>query len=89
MTMWAQNQLLYSENEDLKKEVERLKEKCDMQANILRKLSDKYPDTMFIHGTIGAKDNNGMPEMLLVVPAYGVDFSYVYVRTDKTIGPEW
>lgn len=74
----------------LKDEIERLKKKCDMQAMILRRLNpDMYPDTYFIHAALGEQDMNGMPEKLLVVPAYGVDFSYVYVRQDKTVGPEW
>ena len=38
---------------------------------------------------INSEDQNGMPEKLLVVPAYGVDFSYVYEYTGKTTGPEW
>lgn len=74
----------------LQEEVERLKKKCDMQANILRRLTpDKYPDTMFISGVLGERDFNNMPQKLLVVPAYGVDFSYIYERTEKTTGPEW
>lgn len=71
-------------------EIERLQKKCDMQAMILRRLTpDKYPDTYFIHSGVGEKDTNGMPEKLMVCPAYGVDFSYIYQRTDKTTGPEW
>jgi len=71
-------------------EIERLTKKCDMQAMILRRLTpENHPDTLFIHGTLGKKDDNGMPEKLMVVPAYGCDFSYIYQRTDKTTGPEW
>lgn len=71
-------------------EIERLVKKCDTQAMILRRLTpDKYPDTLFIHALIGERDFNNMPEKLLVVPAYGCDFSYVYERTEKTTGPEW
>lgn len=71
-------------------EVERLREKCNMQAMVLRHLTpEKYPDVLFIHALLGEKDQNGMPEKLLVVPAYGVDFSYVYERTNRTTGPEW
>ena len=64
------------ENARLTEEIERLTKKCDMQA-------------MILHGTLGDKDQNGMPEKLLVVPAFGVDFSYIYERTGKTTGPEW
>lgn len=71
-------------------EIERLREKCNQQAMMLRRLNpEKFPDTLFISGIMGEKDNNNMPEKILVVPAYGVDFSYVYVRTDKIVGPEW
>lgn len=75
---------------NLRNEVERLTEKCNRQSNILRRLTpDKFPDTYFIHSHLGTKDHNNMPEKLLVVPAYGVDFSYIYERTEKTTGPEW
>lgn len=68
----------------------RLKEKCDMQAMILRRLTpENHPDTLFISGIAGERDMNNMPEKLLVVPAYGCDFAYVYQRTEKTTGPEW
>lgn len=75
---------------DKEAEIERLTKKCDMQANILRRLTpDKFPDTIFISGVLGERDSNNMPQKLLVVPAYGVDFSYIYERTEKTTGPEW
>ena len=67
-----------------------LRAKCDFQANILRRLMpNKFPNTYFIHGELGSKDQNGMPEKIMVVPAYGVDFSYIYTREEKTTGPEW
>jgi hypothetical protein len=76
--------------EELQAEVKRLRDKCDMQAMILRRLTpENHPNVLFIHTTLGNKDDNGMPEKLLVVPAYGVDFSYVYEYTGKTVGPEW
>ena len=71
-------------------EIERLKEICNKQAMILRRLTpDKFPDTYFIHSGLGENDENGMPEKLLVCPAYGVDFSYVYEYNGKTSGTEW
>lgn len=70
--------------------IERLKEKCDQQAMILRRLMpDKFPDTLFISGVLGQRDKNNMPEKLMVVPAYGVDFCYIYEYTGKTTGQEW
>lgn len=74
-------------NKEMSDEIERLREKCDKQAMILRRLfPEKYPDTLFISGVLGNKDQNNMPERLLVCPAFGVDFSYVYEYTGKTIG---
>ena len=74
----------------LGQEVGRLVEKCDRQAMILRRLTPEFhPNTLFISGVLGDMDQNNMPEKLLVVPEYGVDFAYIYERTDKTTGPEW
>lgn len=71
-------------------EIERLKKKCDKQAMILRSLfPDKFPDSYFICGEAGEKDQNGLPAKIMVVPAYGVDWSMIYERTDKATGPEW
>ena len=71
-------------------EIERLREKCNKQAMVLRRLTpDKYPGVYFIHGELGEKDQNGMPEKIMVVPAYGCDWSQIYERTEKTVGPEW
>lgn len=78
------------ETGNLKKEIDRLKDKCDKQAMILRRLNpEKFPDTYFIYGDGGTKDDNGMPERIYIIPAYGCDWSQVYERTDKVTGPEW
>ena len=50
---------------------------------------DKFPDNYFICGELGEKDVNNMPQKIMVCPAYGVDFSYVYEYTGVTTGPEW
>lgn len=71
-------------------EIERLKKKCDKQAMILRSFfPDKFPDSYFICGEVGEKDQNGMPKKILVAPAYGVDFAYEYEYAGKVSGPEW
>lgn len=72
---------------DKETEIERLKEKCDKQAMMLRRLlPEKFPDTLFISGVLGKRDQNNMPESITVCPAFGVDFSYVYQYTGRTIG---
>ena len=78
------------ERKEAADEIERLREKCDKQAAMLQRLfPDKFPWTPFITSVGGGIDENRMPERLYVVPAYGCDFSYVYERTEKTVGPEW
>jgi hypothetical protein len=75
---------------ELQAEVARLQDIVTRMGRIYKHLNaEKYPGVYFIHGSLGSYDDNGMPEKLLVVPAYGVDFSYIYERTDKTTGLEW
>lgn len=71
-------------------EIERLREKCDKQAMILRRLNpENFPGSYFICGEAGEKDQNGMPGKIMVAPAYGVDFAYEYVYNGEVRGPEW
>lgn len=78
------------EIEELRAEVKRLKEKCDMQARVLMSLApDRCPGVLFITGHLGTKDKNGLPEKILVCPAYGLDWAEIYTRTDTTTGVEW
>jgi hypothetical protein len=78
------------ERGELEAEIERLKIKCDKQATILRRLNPaNYPDTLFICGEGGEKDNNGLPERLHICPAYGCDWFQTYTRTERVFGPEW
>jgi hypothetical protein len=78
------------ENARLNAEVTRLQDIVTRMSRIYKHLNaEKNPGVYFIHGSLGSYDSNGMPEKLMVVPAYGVDFSYIYERTEKTTGPEW
>ena len=78
------------ERDEAAREIERLRDKCDKQAMILRRLTpEKHPNTLFISGVLGKRDQNNMPEKLMVVPAYGVDFCYIYEYNGKTTGQEW
>ena len=51
--------------------------------------ADRYPNTYFISGEGGSKDENNLPERIFVTPSYGVDWFQIYERTNKTHGPEW
>ena len=50
-------------------------------------LAEKLGDIYFICGEGGEKDKNGLPEQVLVCPAYGADWYQVYSRTAETVGP--
>lgn len=52
-------------------------------------LAEKLGNIYFICGELGEKDINNMPKKIMVCPAYGVDFSYIYEYTGQTTGPEW
>jgi hypothetical protein len=81
---------VYNALGDASDEIERLRAKCDKQAMIIRRLfPEMSPDTYFISGQQGTADDNGLPEEIHVVPAYGCDWSMVYRRANKTSGPEW
>ena len=64
---------------NLEKENERLKTKCDNQANILKHMfPERYSKTYFICGQIGSTDENGLPDKIIVCPAYGSDITEIY-----------
>lgn len=68
-------------------EIERLMNKCDKQAMVIRRVYvEEWPDTWFAWHGYGEVDQNNLPKYIEVVPAYGVDWTQVYERTDRTIG---
>ena len=57
------------------------------QQKIIRRIYvEHFPDTYFVCGESGNKDQNGLPDRIEVCPAYGVDWSQIYERTDRQIG---
>jgi hypothetical protein len=74
---------------EMQAEIDRLKDKCDKQATVIRHVfADRIGYTPFISGEGGEKDANDMPERFHICPAFGCDFSYVYTR-GETFGCEW
>ena len=66
------------------------KDRYDAAMRIVKSTyADKFPDTYFICGEGGEKDENNLPERIFVSPAYGVDWFQIYERTNKTHGPEY
>ena len=45
-------------------------------------LAEKLADVYFICGESGHKDRNGLPDKILVCPAYGADWFQIYVKQD-------
>ena len=62
-------------------EVDRLTEKCDKQAKILQHVFPEKSGSYFICGDSGSKrESDGLPERVLICPAYGCDHFAVYTR---------
>jgi hypothetical protein len=61
---------------------------CKQQVIIRRVYAELLPDTWFVSGESGQKDQNGLPDRIEVCPAYGVGWSQVYEKTERTISTE-
>jgi hypothetical protein len=72
---------------DCRNEFEEILKILEKQQKIIRRVYvDHFPDTYFVCGESGNKDQNGLPDRIEVCPAYGVDWTQVYERTDIQIG---
>lgn len=70
-------------------EIQRLKEKCDRQAMVIRRVYvEEWPGTWFAWHGYGGEDNNGLPKFIEVIPCHGVGWSQIYERTDRTVSME-
>ncbi len=68
-------------------ELEEILKLLEKQQKIIRRIYvEHFPDTYFVCGESGSKDQNGLPDRIEVCPAYGVDWSQIYVKSDRTIG---
>jgi hypothetical protein len=57
---------------------------------MLRHLSaEKLEGVYFICGEAGAKDDMGLPEKIMVCPAYGLDGFAIYSKTSGYSAPEY
>lgn len=67
-------------------EIEELTALLEKQQEIIRRVYvDHFPNTWFVTSGYGEKDSNGLPQFVEIVPAYGVGWSQVYEKTDRTI----
>lgn len=56
-----------------------------LAVTVRRIYAEQLPDTWFVCGELGEKDQNNLPKYIEICPAYGVDWSQLYERTDRTI----
>ena len=49
-------------------------------------MPEKYPDTYFICGEAGSKDDDRLPEYISICPAYGVGWSILYKKVSYEDG---
>ena len=74
--------------QECRSELERLITKCDKQALVIQRMYvDQFPGWFAWHG-YGERDINGLPQYIEVVPSYGVGWTQVYEKTDRTISME-
>lgn len=74
---------------ECRNELERLIVKCDKQAVVIRTIyAEQLPNQWFVAGELGEKDSNGLPQYIEVCPAYGVGWTQLYEKTDRTISTE-
>lgn len=56
---------------------------------ILQHLLAEKTGAFFICGEAGVKGNDGLPEMILVCPTYGLDGFAIYAKTRDYSAPGW
>ena len=65
-------------------------EKLRRVHTMVRHLSaEKLEGVFFICGEAGAKDDMGLPEKIMVCPAYGLDGFAIYTKTSGYSAPEY
>jgi hypothetical protein len=75
--------------EEALEEIQRLKDKCDKQANILAKLFPEKSGHYFICEDSNDKDSLGLPEYIHICPSYGLDGFAIYKKYIPYSAPEW
>jgi hypothetical protein len=69
-------------------ELRKLREENEKFKNIFRHANaEKLDGVYFICGEAGEKDDMGLPEKILVCPAYGLDGMAIYTRTSDYSAP--
>lgn len=73
-----------------------MKEITDEEYDLFEKLktiwkhsSPERTGAFFVCGEGGERDSMGLPEMIMVCPAYGLDGFAIYKKTTDYSAPEW
>ena len=75
--------------EDYYEEVLLLRKKVEKYETILRHAMSEKTGVFFICGEAGEKDNMGLPEKIMVCPAYGLDGFASYRKDRDYTAPGW
>ena len=75
--------------EDYYEEVLLLRKKVEKFETILKHAMAEKTGAFFICGEAGEKDSIGLPEKIMVCPAYGLDGFSVYVKDQNYSSPGW
>jgi hypothetical protein len=73
----------------LEEKYEKIKASHDRYFKILRHLASEYNGSYFICGDVGQKDSMGLPEGILICPAYGLDGFCLYKKGGEYSAPGW
>jgi hypothetical protein len=69
---------------------EKLQGLHDKYSKILRHLASEHNGLYFICGEVGNRDGQGLPDGILVCPAYGLDGFCLYKKDERGYtAPEW
>ncbi len=78
-------------NEELIAENAKLKRALEVYKRERERFKHTYPEltgAFFLASGYGDKDDNGLPQFVEIVPAYGCGWSQVYEKTKRTISYE-
>ena len=71
------------------KQITSLESENEKLKNILRKAFPEKSGNFFICGEAGEKDSMGLPEKIMVCPAYGLDGFASYKKDRDYVAPGW
>ena len=75
--------------EDYYEEVLLLRKKVEKYETILKHAMSEKTNLLFICGEAGEKDDMGLPQKIMVCPAYGLDGFAMYKKHTDYSAPEW